>query len=217
MINGLSCMSCHSEGMRLATDEVAGVVADNTEFDALVQELGRSISQRLAELDDEGHGEVFAEQRNPGLEPYLGNRYPASDIPQIARRLYERNRIRVLVDINYTPVPIEPRQSPLSQKLLSWLAQARHRLVVHQDLSKVATPRHSLSSHQLLSRVVMARQVLVVHQVRSPEAMPRQSPADRRLKNWASQTSGSAEAWAASAATTAAASAEAPRLARPER
>lgn len=38
VINGLSCMSCHSEGMRLATDEVAGVVADNTEFDALVQE-----------------------------------------------------------------------------------------------------------------------------------------------------------------------------------
>jgi PAS domain S-box-containing protein len=65
-------------------------------------------------FDAEGHGEVFAERREPGLEPYLGNRYPASDIPQIARRLYERNRIRVLVDVDAEPVPIEPRLSPLS-------------------------------------------------------------------------------------------------------
>lgn len=65
-------------------------------------------------FDEDGHGEVFSEQRRLDLEPYLGNRYPASDIPQIARRLYERNRVRVLIDINYTPVPIEPRLSPLT-------------------------------------------------------------------------------------------------------
>ena len=39
-------------------------------------------------FDDEGHGEVFAETRRPELEAFLGNRYPASDIPQIARSLY---------------------------------------------------------------------------------------------------------------------------------
>ena len=50
-------------------------------------------------FDDDGHGEVFSEQRRPDLEAFLGNRYPASDIPQIARRLYERNRVRVLVDV----------------------------------------------------------------------------------------------------------------------
>ncbi len=38
VINGLSCMSCHSEGMRLAADQVAGVVAGNTDFDTLTQE-----------------------------------------------------------------------------------------------------------------------------------------------------------------------------------
>lgn len=63
---------------------------------------------------EEGHGEVFAEQREPSLEPYLGNRYPASDIPQVARRLYERNRLRVVADVHYTPVPIEPRLNPLT-------------------------------------------------------------------------------------------------------
>jgi PAS domain-containing protein len=65
-------------------------------------------------FDDEGHGEVLSEQRQPELEAFLGNRYPASDIPQIARRLYIRNRIRVLADVAYDPVPLNPSLSPIS-------------------------------------------------------------------------------------------------------
>ncbi len=65
-------------------------------------------------FDDAGHGEVFSETKKPELEAFLGNRYPASDIPQIARRLYERNRVRLLVDINYVPVPLTPRLSPIT-------------------------------------------------------------------------------------------------------
>ncbi|MCW8306825.1 GAF domain-containing protein [Acidiphilium sp. PA] len=65
-------------------------------------------------FDDEGHGHVFAEQREPGLEPYLANRYPASDIPQIARRLYERHRVRMLVDVAFKPVRLHPALSPIS-------------------------------------------------------------------------------------------------------
>jgi len=57
-------------------------------------------------FDAEGHGEVFAESRESHLEAYLGNRYPSSDIPQIARRLYERNRIRMLVDVHYESIPV---------------------------------------------------------------------------------------------------------------
>ncbi|HET7882384.1 MAG TPA: GAF domain-containing protein [Acetobacteraceae bacterium] len=65
-------------------------------------------------FDEQGHGEVFAEEREPGLEAYLGNRYPATDIPQIARRLYVRNRVRVLRDVEYAPVPLIPELSPIS-------------------------------------------------------------------------------------------------------
>jgi chemotaxis family two-component system sensor kinase Cph1 len=65
-------------------------------------------------FDEEGHGEVFSEDKRADLEAFLGNRYPSSDIPQIARRLYERNRVRLLVDINYTPVPLIPRLSPIT-------------------------------------------------------------------------------------------------------
>lgn len=65
-------------------------------------------------FDEDGHGEVFSESRNPELESFLGQRYPASDIPQIARRLYERNRVRVLVDVAGARVPLEPRLSPIT-------------------------------------------------------------------------------------------------------
>lgn len=64
-------------------------------------------------FDEQGHGEVFAEERERHLESFLGNRYPASDIPQIARQLYRRNRIRVLEDVEYRAVPVIPPCSPL--------------------------------------------------------------------------------------------------------
>jgi light-regulated signal transduction histidine kinase (bacteriophytochrome) len=68
----------------------------------------------LYTFDEEGHGQVVSEWRQPELEAFLGNRYPATDIPQIARRLYERNRVRILVDVGYQPVPLQPRLSPMT-------------------------------------------------------------------------------------------------------
>ncbi len=63
-------------------------------------------------FDPDGHGEVMAEAKEARLEPYLGLHYPESDIPQRARELYLRNRVRVLVDVNYEPVPLVPRLFP---------------------------------------------------------------------------------------------------------
>lgn len=92
-----------------------------TSLSALCDETAR-LFKRIAgydrvmvyRFDQEGHGEVFSEVREEHLEPYLGNRYPRSDIPQIARRLYERNRIRVLVDVDYRPVPIMAGNEPVA-------------------------------------------------------------------------------------------------------
>jgi len=53
----------------------------------------------------DGHGEVIAEDCAP-LQPYLGQRYPASDIPSQARQLYLRQRVGVIVDSSYEPVPL---------------------------------------------------------------------------------------------------------------
>jgi len=51
-------------------------------------------------------GEVVAESRNPDLTPFLGLRYPASDIPPQARELYTRNLLRVIADVNGVSVPM---------------------------------------------------------------------------------------------------------------
>jgi light-regulated signal transduction histidine kinase (bacteriophytochrome) len=87
-----------------------GVLAD--ESARIFKELLGYDRVMVYRFDEQGHGEVFAESREPELEPLLGNRYPASDIPQIARRLYVRNRIRVLEDVEYRPVPLTPRRCP---------------------------------------------------------------------------------------------------------
>lgn len=57
-------------------------------------------------------GEVIAEARKEGLPSYLGQRYPASDIPAQARLLYIQNPIRMISDVAYEPAALEPRLNP---------------------------------------------------------------------------------------------------------
>ncbi|MEO0456353.1 MAG: HWE histidine kinase domain-containing protein [Cyanobacteria bacterium P01_A01_bin.114] len=54
----------------------------------------------------DGAGEVVAEARASDLEPYLGMRYPASDIPDQVRSLALKTTLRVIGDIHATPVPL---------------------------------------------------------------------------------------------------------------
>ena len=60
----------------------------------------------------DGTGEVIAEAVADDMDPYLGLRYPASDIPPQARALYLRNRLRVIPDVDYVPQPIIPGVTP---------------------------------------------------------------------------------------------------------
>ena len=57
-------------------------------------------------FDKDYNGEVFAESRRDDLEPFLGLHYPHTDIPAQARELYIRNQLRIIVDMDYQPVPI---------------------------------------------------------------------------------------------------------------
>jgi light-regulated signal transduction histidine kinase (bacteriophytochrome) len=56
----------------------------------------------------DGAGEVIAEACKPGIGSFKGLHYPASDIPKQARELYRRNLLRVIRDVNDTPVGILP-------------------------------------------------------------------------------------------------------------
>ena len=75
------------------------------------QELGELVTQQLQLITGydrvmlyrflpDGAGEVVAESKNPDLSPFLGLRYPATDIPKQARALYLKNLLRVIGDVN---------------------------------------------------------------------------------------------------------------------
>eukprot|EP01037_Dinobryon_pediforme_P001844 gene1844-1874_t len=63
-------------------------------------------------FDEDGAGEVVGEAARARMQPFLGLRYPATDIPAQARSLYQRNLIRIIADVDATPVAISPALSP---------------------------------------------------------------------------------------------------------
>lgn len=63
-------------------------------------------------------GSVIAEDIRAGLDPYLGLRYPASDIPAQARRLYLLNTLRLKADVHAAQVPVVPVVNPCTGELL---------------------------------------------------------------------------------------------------
>src|SRR3954447_2895191 len=90
----------------VAIDDMAGFAAAEvrrlTGFDrVLVYRFGADWS-----------GTVIAEDGNGRLPSYLDLRFPASDIPAQARELYRLNRLRLIADAGYRPVPIVPALHP---------------------------------------------------------------------------------------------------------
>jgi len=57
-------------------------------------------------FDSDYNGEVIAESKREDLESFSGQKYPHTDIPVQARRLYIKNQLRMISDVNYQPVPI---------------------------------------------------------------------------------------------------------------
>lgn len=76
--------------------------------------LDRALVYRF---DRDWHGTVLAEDGNGALPSYLDLRFPASDIPAQARELYRRNRMRIIPDAGYAPVPILPVATPSGKPL----------------------------------------------------------------------------------------------------
>jgi light-regulated signal transduction histidine kinase (bacteriophytochrome) len=55
-----------------------------------------------------GAGRVIAEAKQPHLASFMGQHFPAGDIPYQARRLYLLNTIRMISDSRFKPVPLLP-------------------------------------------------------------------------------------------------------------
>jgi len=112
--------------------ETAAVAADDIDWmqglsdtiDALrsasgLEDLFQRMAQRVKRLvgfdrvmvyrfDEDHHGHVVADAREPAMESFLNLHYPASDIPAQARELYVANLVRYIADVGYVPVPVLP-------------------------------------------------------------------------------------------------------------
>ncbi len=63
-------------------------------------------------FDEAWNGEVIAEAVAGSTVTYLGLRFPASDIPAQARRLFLLNHLRLIANVKSEPVPIVPEIGP---------------------------------------------------------------------------------------------------------
>jgi light-regulated signal transduction histidine kinase (bacteriophytochrome)/ActR/RegA family two-component response regulator len=65
-------------------------------------------------FDSDMDGEVIAQSRTDAAQDFLGMRFPASDIPPQARRLYTINLVRVIADTEAVPSAVVPARHPVS-------------------------------------------------------------------------------------------------------
>ncbi len=117
-------------GIGTLADAVVKVVRDLTGYDRVM----------VYKFDPDGHGKIVAEARDPRLESLLGHHYPATDIPQRARELYLRNRVRLLVDVNYEPQPLLPAgAAPLDMSMCALRSMSPLHLQYLRNMGVTAT------------------------------------------------------------------------------
>ena len=91
-------------GLTELYDTAARAVRDLTGFDRVM----------VYRYDRDYNGEVVAEAKRDDLNSFLGLHYPASDIPAQARAMYEKNWLRLISDVDYTPAALVPATDPES-------------------------------------------------------------------------------------------------------
>ncbi|GLT61893.1 hypothetical protein SLA2020_345670 [Shorea laevis] len=98
--------------------------------DSMVQEVSELTGYDRVmtyKFHDDDHGEVISEVTKPGLEPYLGLHYPATDIPQASRFLFMKNKVRMIVDCRAKHVKVlQDEKLPFDLTLCGSTLRAPH-------------------------------------------------------------------------------------------
>ena len=112
----------HTHTAQATFDHVTQAIRAVTGFDRV----------KLYRFDADWHGEVVAESRADFMPSYKGLHFPASDIPEQARKLYMQNYLRLIANIDYQPVPVLPALHPVTHTPLDMsLAMLRSVSPVH--------------------------------------------------------------------------------------
>ncbi|MCQ4162149.1 ATP-binding protein [Roseomonas sp. GC11] len=117
------------------------------------------------EFDAEGTGTVLAEDRNDSLPSYVGLSFPASDIPPPARRLYERNVMRLIPDAGYEAVPLcaAPGSAPLDLSFSALRSVADVHRTYMRNMGTAASMSFSLLRQQRLAGMISCHAARPLH------------------------------------------------------
>jgi light-regulated signal transduction histidine kinase (bacteriophytochrome)/CheY-like chemotaxis protein len=92
-----------------------GRIGQCDNYDALFDQAARLLRGALGydrvmvyQFAQDGSGRVISEARRSDLESFLGQHFPAGDIPQQARILYLQNTVRTVSDASGARVAVEP-------------------------------------------------------------------------------------------------------------
>lgn len=119
-------MLARMQGQASLAREAARLIKGLTGFDRVM----------IYRFHPDGSGEVIAERVIPGLEPFLGLRYPAEDIPRQARALLIRNPVRLLADVAGEPSPVVPHLDAANQPLDLSMSTLRAHSLMHIEYLK---------------------------------------------------------------------------------
>lgn len=70
----------------------------------------------IYKFDKSWHGTVLAEAMESDMDSYEGLKFPSTDIPEPARRLYFSSPVRMITGLDEPAVPIEPAVNPLTSQ-----------------------------------------------------------------------------------------------------
>lgn len=99
----------------------------------LVQALTGYDRVMIYHFHPDSSGEVIAERARADMEPFLGLRYPASDIPKQARALLVRNPVRILFDARGDTSPVLSIEGPSDQPLDMSMSSLRSHSLMHLE------------------------------------------------------------------------------------
>ncbi len=113
----------HRDEMSLVAPLMARV-RRKTDITGMAREAARAMKMlsgfdrvMVYRFEPDDSGTVIAEAKEAGMQPYMGLRFPASDIPPQARALYTRNLLRLIMDVDAKPQPILPPLDPAGKPL----------------------------------------------------------------------------------------------------
>ena len=131
--------SAPGQPLQLARSMI-GRIQDIREVQTLIDRTARLVRAMLGydrvmvyRFEEDGAGKVVSEVKRPDLESFLGQYFPASDIPGQARALYLKNTIRVISDASGGSSALQPDLDADGAPLDMSFAQLRSVSPIHLE------------------------------------------------------------------------------------